>query len=116
MDMHEIDVEIDRHLFGSAPLWHAPRPYSRDTYAQALLVNHLERMGFVHAFAAPLEFELRSGAQVRSSCSRVECRRSGRAFVCYAVSDGEALVGAALLALRAGPVSKANAAPAFAES
>jgi hypothetical protein len=116
MDTHQTDCEIERHLFGSAPRWHAPRPYSRDTYAQAVLVNHLERLGFAHAFAPPLEFEPQSGAQVRSSCSRVECSRTGRAFVCYAGSDGEALVGAALLALRAGAWGQSHQVAVFAES
>jgi hypothetical protein len=91
------DQELNRLLFGPLPD-HRPLRFHRDSYAQGLLLAHLEELGFAYETVASLR--LIEGDEELPGCRFISGDHS-RYFQSYAADSGAALVDAALLALRA---------------
>ena len=89
--MMEIEAEIAAAVGG------LPRRYVREGYAQGVLLDILERLGWSHEPLPALELPDGGGRIVGSRF----CGALGRCFAAYHVLPGMALATAATMALRA---------------
>ncbi|MBA2482429.1 MAG: hypothetical protein H0V44_17335 [Planctomycetes bacterium] len=97
--MDATDAEIDRAIFGRRRSGSLPH-YRGDTFAQGLLLAHLESLGWVREPISPLVVHGPTTTERVAGC-RFRCERTGRSFQSYASDDATALIEAALLTLRA---------------
>jgi hypothetical protein len=89
--IHELEAEVARLIPGPSRHW------TSEGFAQGVLLDVLERLGFRHRALPPLE----AGDQTQTLAVGSRFERGGRSFAAYDADAGVALVMAALLAIRA---------------
>jgi hypothetical protein len=100
--LRELEVEVSRLLTPQLPTtraWH----WTREGYAQGLLLHLLEDLGFQAYFLPALDCgAAQDGRDIVSGC-RMVAAGDGRSFSAYDQDLGVAVVKAAIMALRSRP-------------
>jgi len=107
--LRELEVDLSRLLTPQLPVtrdWH----WTREGYAQGLLLHLLEGLGFQAHFLPALDCGAAlEGRDLVSGC-RMVSSSDGRSFSAYDQDVGVAVVKAAIMALRSRPRSGATRA------
>jgi len=108
-ELHELEVDISRLLKPQLPSTRVGH-WTREGYAQGLLLHLLEGLGFQARFLPALDCgAAQAGRDIVSGC-RMVSTTDGRSFSAYDQDLGVAVVKAAIMALRSRPRSGATRA------